>query len=102
MKNSSKQMGVLLIILTIGLLALIGCSSGGVTAPKNQDEVPRTTTQQIQERIEQGEEILIVDSRSKASYDDRHIQGAISVPVDEVSERLDELPKDKEIVFYCT
>ncbi|MGF1696416.1 FAD-dependent oxidoreductase [Vibrio lamellibrachiae] len=29
------------------------------------------------------------------------IEGAINIPVDQLRERLDELPKDKEIVIYC-
>jgi rhodanese-related sulfurtransferase len=30
-----------------------------------------------------------------------HIDGAISIPVEELGRRLDELPRDKQIVAYC-
>jgi rhodanese-related sulfurtransferase len=44
-----------------------------------------------------------VDSiKRKNRFEARHILGAISVPLDEISSRLDEFPRDREIVFYCT
>jgi rhodanese-related sulfurtransferase len=30
-----------------------------------------------------------------------YIEGAINIPVDQLRQRMDELPKDKEIVIYC-
>ena len=30
-----------------------------------------------------------------------HIPGAVSIPIDELEERLGELPKGKEVVAYC-
>ncbi len=44
---------------------------------------------------------LIIDVRSKASYDAGHIKGAISFPFTDVKERESELPKDKLVVAYC-
>ena len=29
------------------------------------------------------------------------IEGMINIPVDQLRQRMDELPKDKEIVIYC-
>jgi rhodanese-related sulfurtransferase len=45
---------------------------------------------------------LIVDVRKTAEIDDSGaIPGAVHLPVDKVSERLADLPRDREIVFYC-
>ncbi len=49
-----------------------------------------------------GEDILVVDARSAGQYAAQHIPGSISVPLNEVEARLDEFPRDQEIVFYCT
>jgi len=46
-------------------------------------------------------DILFVDARSQSEFSTAHIKGAVSLPVDEVEARLSELPKDKEIIFYC-
>jgi rhodanese-related sulfurtransferase len=51
------------------------------------------------EKVEQGEAVLI-DVRSRASYEKSHAVGAISIPEPEVDARLAELPRDKELVLY--
>jgi hypothetical protein len=64
-------------------------------------DVPRITLEETQEKLEQGQAIL-VDVRSKESFDRAHAGGAISVPEAEIAARVNELPNDKEIILYCT
>jgi rhodanese-related sulfurtransferase/DNA-binding transcriptional ArsR family regulator len=45
--------------------------------------------------------VVILDTRPASEYVAGHIAGAISVPVDELKRRLQELTKDKEYVAYC-
>lgn len=49
----------------------------------------------------ESEEITIVDVRPKQEFEEGHISNAINIPVDNLSEKLQELPKDKEVVAYC-
>lgn len=56
--------------------------------------------EELNERMEEGE-ILLLDVRPKTEYESNHIPGAISVPMDELTERISSLPKNKEIVAYC-
>jgi membrane protein DedA with SNARE-associated domain/rhodanese-related sulfurtransferase len=51
-----------------------------------------------------GEQPIVVDVRSPTArtLEPRWIPGAIHVPVDDVSRHLAELPRDREIVVYCT
>ena len=45
---------------------------------------------------------FVVDVRKTAEIDDSGaIPGAVHIPVERVAERVSELPKDREIVFYC-
>ncbi|MFI7130309.1 ArsR/SmtB family transcription factor [Nonomuraea sp. NPDC050153] len=44
---------------------------------------------------------LVVDVRPAADYAAGHVPGAISLPMAELRERLDELPREMEIVAYC-
>jgi rhodanese-related sulfurtransferase len=46
-------------------------------------------------------DVVVLDARPRLEYDARHIPGAISIPIDELPNRLDELPSDKLIVAYC-
>lgn len=46
-------------------------------------------------------EALLVDVRTKATYEQKHIAGASSMPADELAQRHAELPTDKLLIFYC-
>jgi len=49
-------------------------------------------------------EAVILDVVSSASYATMHeaIAGAIRIPPEELADRLDELPKSRTIIAYCT
>ena len=44
---------------------------------------------------------LVVDVRSPEQYEKEHIPGAVNLPLDQLEEKLDQLPRDKPIVVYC-
>jgi len=55
---------------------------------------------ELRRRVAAGD-VLVVDVRPAVEYHAGHIRGAVSVPVDDLEHRLDELPTDVEIVAYC-
>lgn len=68
------------------------------------DGVPRITVQELKAKIDKGDDLVIVDVRTGQDYADSRIKikGAVRIPIVQIEERYKELPKDKEIVFYCT
>lgn len=56
--------------------------------------------EELVERASSGN-VVIIDTRPANEYAAGHIAGAISVPIDELQERLKQLPKSKEYVAYC-
>ncbi len=46
-------------------------------------------------------EATVVDVRPRREYETGHMPGAVSIPLDELKSRLDELPVDSDIVAYC-
>jgi len=46
-------------------------------------------------------DVIILDTRPANEYRAGHIAGAISVPIDELKDRLRALPRDKAYVAYC-
>ena len=44
---------------------------------------------------------VVLDVRSKSQYDKEHIEGAMNIPLEELRERLEELPRIKKIVVHC-
>ena len=47
-------------------------------------------------------EVTVIDVRDATAFASRHIPGAINVPFASVEAMLDQIPKDKLIVTYCT
>jgi rhodanese-related sulfurtransferase len=45
--------------------------------------------------------ITILDVRPESEYDRGHIANAVSIPINQLKERLKELPKRIEIIVYC-
>jgi hypothetical protein len=71
------------------------------TTEIHADGARRVGPAELQKMVEGGR-VVIYDTRSKASYDQEHIKGALSMPFDEVERRVGEFPRDKTLVFYCT
>jgi rhodanese-related sulfurtransferase len=46
-------------------------------------------------------EVVLVDVRPSEEFEAGHIEGARSVPLEELEGRLAELPADREVVAYC-
>jgi hypothetical protein len=99
---------LLLALLLLPLLLAAACQAGDPASieegerPRTEDQVPRMTPDELKALLDAGEEVVIADSRALTPYNVRHITGAISMPLAEVEERADELPRDRTIVFYCT
>ena len=64
------------------------------------EDVDTIDREQLLERLTRGD-IVLVDVRPEAEYAAGHIEGARSIPLDELERRLAELPADTEIVAYC-
>jgi 3-mercaptopyruvate sulfurtransferase SseA len=71
------------------------------TAPPPADGVRRVTTAELKDMLDRNEAVVI-DVRNEASYNAAHIRGAKLIPEADVVKRIDELPKNKLIVTYCS
>lgn len=47
------------------------------------------------------EKSLLLDVRTPGEFRQGHIQGAVNIPVDDLRQRMEEIPQDKDIVIYC-
>jgi rhodanese-related sulfurtransferase/DNA-binding transcriptional ArsR family regulator len=47
------------------------------------------------------EKIMLIDVRPEEEYKAGHIPNAVSIPLEQLKKRLNELPKNKTIIAYC-
>ncbi len=64
-------------------------------------EIPRISVEEVKAKLDAGANIVIVDSRSRTSYDQSHIVGAISIPLKTMAEPYSNLVGYDEIITYC-
>jgi len=64
------------------------------------EDVEAIGRDELRKRMRRGD-IVLVDVRPGEEYEAGHIEGARSIPIDELDARLAELPADREVVAYC-
>ena len=70
-------------------------------APAPSDGARRVTVAELKEMLDKNEAVVI-DVRNQQSYDTAHIRGSKLIPEAEILNHVDELPKNKLIVTYCS
>ena len=56
---------------------------------------------QLQTRLQNGDDLIVVDMRQGWEYHAGHIPGALHMFIQEIPYRMNELPKDIDVVFQC-
>jgi rhodanese-related sulfurtransferase/DNA-binding HxlR family transcriptional regulator len=64
------------------------------------EDVDSIGREDLLERLARGD-VVLVDVRPESEYEAGHIEGAKSIPLEELERRLAELPPDAEVVAYC-
>jgi rhodanese-related sulfurtransferase/biotin operon repressor len=57
--------------------------------------------EELSQRLSSGEELVVLDVRPAEEFAAGHLPGAVSIPLAELERRLEQLPKDREVVAYC-
>jgi 3-mercaptopyruvate sulfurtransferase SseA len=104
-----------IIMISAGALLLIGSAlwfvgfkdKTGSASASSQDiriphpEVPRISVDDAKAAFDLGTAVFI-DTRGEPYYSEGHIPGALSISVDELPDRLDELDPANWVITYCT
>jgi putative intracellular protease/amidase len=67
-------------------------------------ERARISAPELKQRLERGEDIVIIDLRSDLTYhaDSVKVAGAIWIAPDDFEQRYQEIPRGRPVVMYCT
>jgi len=62
------------------------------------------TKEEVKQKMDAGEPITFLDARAAKAWDSSEVKiaGAIRMLADEVAQRLEEIPRDRTVVTYCT
>jgi rhodanese-related sulfurtransferase len=64
-------------------------------------QINEISPQELKARLDNGDNLIVVDMRQAWEYQAGHIPGAKHIFVHEIPVRMSELPKDVDIVFQC-
>lgn len=101
--------------LLLAVIALTACNSREqtpkianaatpATAPSQlppADNARRITPAELKDELARND-VVIIDVRGEAAYKQGHIKGARLIPATDILAHVDELPRDKMIVTYCS
>ena len=78
-------------------LAELGQLKREVDIDNDESPLPRDEL----DRLVQDRNAVLIDTRPSTEYEHGHLPDAVSIPIDELPERLHELPQDRPIIAYC-
>lgn len=64
--------------------------------------VARITPAQLQARLDAGEDVFMVDLRSALAGDPGGVPGAVRMSPEELASHAQEIPRDRDIVLFCS
>ncbi len=73
------------------------CGVKGRARPVEFDVTPV----EVKALLDRGEEVLLLDVREPFEYELCHLNGSQLIPLGQLSARIDELERNKEIIVYC-
>ena len=67
-------------------------------------EAPRITPEEARKKLESGQRVIFLDTRNPAAWAtaEEQLPDAIRVPLAELDQHLEEIPRDGTVIAYCT
>jgi rhodanese-related sulfurtransferase len=90
---------VLVLLVIFAGVSLLRSAQASVANAGAAGLPPEVTVAEALEKREAG--AFILDVREPSEWEDAHIPGATLIPLGQLASRLDEVPKDQEVVVVC-
>jgi len=99
---------LLFLITPLLVLLLAACGGASVDAPV-ADQAPAVEVTNLADDVDvhtvasvkDQPDVYLIDVREQWEYDEGHIPGVTLIPMNEVPNRLTEIPTDKEVIVTC-
>ena len=96
------SLSIIIVMAIIGFQFTRNRDSSYDILASDPEQIPRISAAELKMKIDAASNLLVVDVRSKEEYENMHITGSISLPLEEINQRYNELKDYKQIVTYCT
>lgn len=97
-----KYLKLLIMIMALSMIASTATACG---LSEKVDGYENTDVQHTMQHWQAGDKspvpFMLLDVRTVKEYAEGHIKGAVLIPVQELEQRMAEVPKDKQVYVYC-
>ncbi|MBD3163450.1 MAG: MBL fold metallo-hydrolase [Candidatus Latescibacteria bacterium] len=94
-----------LILARMGFERVAGYLAGGLdgweTSGRRYGRIPAVHVDELARRLEAKDPPVLLDVRTRDEVDEQALRDALHVPLRELIERLDEIPRDRPVVAFC-
>jgi hydroxyacylglutathione hydrolase len=92
-------------LVRLGYDNIAGYLSGGIAAWYDSgfvvDRMGLSTVQELKQRVDSRENVLILDVRDDNEWNEGHIKGALHIYFGHLQNRLNEIPRDRPLSIVC-
>lgn len=98
MKNGRRidSIPLLSILLLVLWLPVASFAGHGI-----EDTIDTLPAERVKQLMDAGEKLVFIDMRPAKEYQQNRLPGARSLPIAEVANRFNEIPKSGRVVLYC-
>ena len=97
-------------VVTVGTILFLNIVAGffiverlyaGEKQPKTQTEVNNISPKQAKELMDKEKDVFVLDVRTEEEFKEVHIKDAHLIPIKELEQNINKIPKDKKVVVHC-
>jgi len=105
----TKKIGLFLLLILVLILTACGGAAEAVVVSEPAAAVAQnealslgpTVDVKTAAAVKDRDDVILIDVREQWEYDEGHIPGITLIPMDEIPNRLNEIPTDKEVIVTC-
>lgn len=105
-KKGGIRLAGIVLLLVCSMAFLAGCKAAQTQekAEKEKESYKKLSAKEAKERIDSGDNIVVIDARTQKEYDYMHVSGAVLIPTTDIGEEpLADIPAlDQEILLYSS
>jgi len=98
-RQSSSPLLTWIILGAVAVLLMYAVYQQIAYANRRARQIPEINVEQAYKKYQQN--AFILDVRQPEEWNERHIPNATLIPLDQLAQRVNELPRDREIVVVC-